>query len=465
LCLPSVPRRLDYQALEDYLIFGYPLVPKTLFCDIRELEPGCWIALSPRGMEEGRFWRWRREERPCDEPTAVAATKDTLLEALRGHLIADVPIGVLLSGGIDSSLLVSLLKKELNADLEAFTVRFGEADYDESPYARIVADHLGVRHHELLLPSGTASFDQIHGIMDQFDQPFADSSAIPTYLISQELRKHVRVVIGGDGGDEMFGGYPRFYYADVSERLGRLPPLVVGMRLGARALAAVAPNTMRKFARLLAAAGADGNFRLMNLSCYVYPQTVGEALAPRVRKEIAGYVPQFALPGQSACDGRSLIDATVQYALPGDYLRKVDIASSAHGLEVRVPFLANQVLDFASRLPHRLKYTGIRSAKKLLRDLLARYVPPSILNHPKTGFGIPIDRYLSLRQRKVVFEMLTGPGSRIAEILNMEHFTPVLRGFVDHRWDRSRFSRYMVYQHAYLLWSLERWLRKWNPST
>jgi asparagine synthase (glutamine-hydrolysing) len=465
--LPGAPRRLDRQALVDHLIFGYPLGPKTFFQDVRELPPGHWMRVGPAGaVREGCFWSWQRQERAWDDGEALEAAKETLTRTLRSHLVADVPIAALLSGGVDSSLLVSLLARELGADLQTFTVRFEDSAYDESPYARLVAKHLGIRHHEIEVSHGGPLLDEIQQIMDRFDQPFADSSAIPTFLVSREIRKHAKVAIGGDGGDEMFGGYPRFHYADVAQRLGRLPAgMLAALRWVTRCAGGPLPDLARKAGRVLAAASARGAERLQDLVCYVYPHMLADVLSPAALETVRGYVPGFGADGAAGCcDGRQLIDATVKYALPGDYLRKVDMMSAAHGLEVRVPYLGAAVLDFAATLPRRLKYRGSRSGKLLLRELLRSYVPPAVLRRPKTGFAIPIDRVLSPAERREVHALLCGRDSCIPQFFNSAYLTPLLEAFVSQQWDRSRWSRYMIYQQVYLLWSLDRWLRCWKPS-
>jgi asparagine synthase (glutamine-hydrolysing) len=465
--VPGLPRRLDYEALVDYLVLGYPLAPKTFFRDVRELEPGAWLKISSRGFEQGSYWTWHRAEADWSEPEALARAGDALVETLRLHLLADVPVGALLSGGVDSSLLVSLLARELKADITAFTVRFQEAAYDESPYARMVSGRLGIPHREIEVAGGTASLEEVHQIMDQFDQPFADSSAIPTYLVSREIRRHVKVVIGGDGGDEMFGGYVRFRYADVARRLGRVPaPLLAGGRGLCRGAGWLVPALSRRCGRMLKAAGASGSRRLLNLSCYNDPDELTAVLSPGAQREAGGYLPVLSADGapETSWDGRQMIDAAVRQTLPGDYLRKVDVMSSAHGLEVRVPYLGDRILDLAARLPHRLKYDNSRNAKKLLRQLLLRYVPREVFDRPKWGFGIPIDTYFSAESREAIRAAVLDPGSRMTELLSREHMEPLLAGFVHGDFNRSRWSRYAVYQNAYLLWGLSRWLQQWEPS-
>ncbi len=178
LRVPDVPRRLNYQALEDFLVLGYPLAPKTMFLDVCELEPGTTLRVSRRGIEKQRFWSWHQIPASLGESAALEQTQSALTESLREHLVSDVPIGVLLSSGIDSCLLVALLAKVLREDVETFTVSFTEAAYDESPFAEVVARSLGVRHRKIVLNLRLADISLIEDILVQFDQPFADSSAI-----------------------------------------------------------------------------------------------------------------------------------------------------------------------------------------------------------------------------------------------------------------------------------------------
>ena len=245
LTVPDIARRLSYRALADYLVFGYPLLPDTFFHDIKELEPGAWLQISPSGIIRGRFWNWQREPAFFHEEEALERTEEAITQSLREHLISDVPIGALLSGGIDSSLLVAILVKVLGQDIQTFTVGFADSAYDESPYARQVAKHLGTRHHEIRLDTATPDLSIVDEVLCQFDQPFGDSSAIPTFLICREIRKFVKVVIGGDGGDEMFGGYERFRHADLAKRVGVLPGWCLqAYRQTTRRLRRLAPSTI-----------------------------------------------------------------------------------------------------------------------------------------------------------------------------------------------------------------------------
>ena len=223
LAASAMPRRLHYPALAEFLLLSYTIPPKTFFEDIHELAPGTWLSMGHGGLRRGRYWTWTR--RPADWPEALALdiSEQAIVGSLTEHLVSDVPVGAFLSGGIDSSVLIALLAKVLGKRLPTFTVAFDAAGYDESPYARMVAQALGTEHHEIALKSGEGNLSLVDNILDHFDQPFGDSSAIPTFLICQEVRKSVKVVIGGDGADEMFGGYRRFWHADLARTIGRLP--------------------------------------------------------------------------------------------------------------------------------------------------------------------------------------------------------------------------------------------------
>lgn len=471
LAAPAIPRRLNYQALADFLRLGYTLPPATFFSDIRELEPGSWLEISPSGIARGRFWEWRRTPADLSDDDALEASEEALTESLRDHMVSDVPIGAFLSGGIDSSLLVALLTRKLGLQIDTFHVRFGESRYDESEYARAVAAHLGTRHHEVMAGDfgrsgeGLQALEIADRVLAQFDQPFGDSSAIPTYLVCREIRKHVKVAISGDGGDEMFGGYSRFWYADVVHRLAAMPRWLLHAAIKASSgLRTFWPDRFREAQRLLTAAAPGSGDRLLSICNYLGRAELPLALRPSAYQRVGKDEPRFCLNGHGGGpSGADLIDSTVRFTLPGDYLRKVDVMSSAHGLEVRVPFLGEPVLECAAKLPHALKYRGARN-KLLLRKLAARYLPQRVARKPKWGFGIPLDSWLGESGRAAVRSLLDSPGAQIRALFRPEYSTPLLRSFAEGRWDRSTLSRYGLYQRVYALWSIERWLNRWRPS-
>jgi len=466
LRVPGVPRRLDYQAFADFLVLGYPLAPKTMFSDLSELEPGTWLRVSRQGIEKRRFWSWLQVPACLGESAALEQIQAALTESLREHLVSDVPIGVLLSGGIDSSLLVAFLAKVLGEDVETFTVSFAEAAYDESPYAEAVARSLGVRHRKIVLDPRLADLSLIDNILVQFDQPFADSSAIPTYFICKEIRKSAKVAIGGDGGDEMFGGYRRFSHADMAKLAGTLPgAFLKASEAVLTGIAGIAPHLSRMGKRFIRSAASRDEGRLLALSCYTFPDQLPEMIEPAVMKTIGKYVPSMSLNGHGTSNpgGKEFVDSTVRYALPGDYLRKVDVMSGAHGLEVRVPFLGEHVLECAAKIPAHLKYSR-KKTKIILRKLAEKYLPKAIVEKPKGGFGIPLDSWLGRNGREEVRSLLNSRRAGIRDVIRPEYSDQLLSGFVDQNWNASRRSRFNTYQQVYMLWSLERWLARWKPA-
>ena len=402
------------------------MAPATFFADVRELPAGHWLEICRDNLRSGQFWSWRREEQDWSEAQSLTKTKEALLVTLEEHMIADVPVGAMLSGGIDSSLLVSFMARELGIRVETFTVSFGDREFDELSYASIIAKHSGLRHRRVVVPSESiADLDEIHRVMDQFDQPFVDSSAIPTYLLCRKLRNHVKVAIGGDGGDETFGGYPRFRIADMASRAGRCPdPLLWAAASLRRPLSWVSPGAARKFGKFVRAARRGPERRLFDMIAYNDPDRLPELLAPDARPRLDGYTPRLPNAGGDgfAGDGRDMIDATFNVSLPSDYLRKIDIMSMAHGLEIRVPFLGKRVLELAARLPHRWKHRGRHGGKTLLRTMLREYLPADeqITRRGKAGFGIPLDTSLSATKRQAIETMLTSRNARIRPLINPE---------------------------------------------
>jgi len=462
----QVPRRVDHQAIVDFMMLSYPIGPKTPFSGICELDPGTWLRVSSAGVTRGRYWSWSRDPSEWTAEQATDQARTAILESLQEHLVSDVPIGAFLSGGIDSSLLVAMLVRDKGADIEAFTVAFSESAYDESPYAIEVAKALGIRHRVIRLDRSEADINLVNKLLDQFDSPYGDSSAIPTYLVCKEIRKHVKVAISGDGGDEMFGGYTRFWYADVARRIASLPkPGLKAIQTGSQLFKSFSPDLYRKSSRFLRSARELGDRRLLALSCYIFPEELYEIFNGDFLQQLAGYVPALSKNGLRPDDvgGAQFIDATVKTALPGDYLRKVDMMSSAVGLEVRVPYLGEDVMACARRIPTHLQYSR-KSNKQILRRLAIKYLPKSVADKPKWGFGIPVDSWLGRAGREEIRSLLMSPRAHIRAVIRPEYIEALLRDFVDQVWNSARRSRFNTYQQVYFLWSLERWLARWKPA-
>jgi asparagine synthase (glutamine-hydrolysing) len=409
--LADFPTDVDPSAVAEYLAFGYVPEPRSIFAAVRKLSPGHVLVWDrEHGSRVRRYWSPVRDEIAIDEQEAVEELRRLLAESVRLHLEADVPLGAFLSGGIDSSGVVAHMVREIGTHgapkrVRTFSIGFDEAEFNEAPHAASVAAALGTEHTEVIVrPDADALIDQL---VPSFDEPFADSSALPTYLVSRLAREHVTVALSGDGGDELFGGYTRY-----AEALGR---------------GAVGSATLRSFAGTVARQlphASPGRNRLLDVSRGPrgrYAATV--ALPLRVAE---GGVARASLARHTAGGGfESLLDRwfdeskqrdfatqmmlvdTMSY-LPGDILTKVDRASMAVSLEARVPLLDHHLVEFAASLPSALKLRD-GSGKWILREVLAPLLPAEVFTRPKQGFAVPLRRWLRRELRHRVDHLLRAP--------------------------------------------------------
>ncbi|MFL6245834.1 MAG: asparagine synthase (glutamine-hydrolyzing) [Thermoanaerobaculia bacterium] len=393
---PEFPRRLDAAAVEHYLAFGY--VPRDLCIihGVRKLLPGCALRYD---IDTGRTHDWRYWDLPEQDSRANERSAedlaDELHELLRGavrrQLIADVPVGILLSGGIDSSLVTAMAASVSSQPVKTFTISFpGHAAQDEAPYARIVARHFGTDHKEL--PAEEASLEILPRLVRQFDEPIADSSAIPTYLVSRAIREHATVALGGDGGDELFGGYPQYIWGTRIARAQSLIPSPL------RAVIRRAAKSMSVGTRGRNYAVALGSTRFQTLSRtslffdeeWRRAMLVGGNGAHPTPEELRV---ELTAGARSMLQGMQRID--FRSYMVDDILVKVDRASMLASLETRAPFLDPAVIEFAfARVPDRLK-TTFNQRKILLRTLAARLLPSELDLHRKQGFTIPLSAWFA----------------------------------------------------------------------
>ena len=460
-------RRADPVAMHDYLAQGYATTPATCWADIRQLEPGTWLEVGPGGVKTGRYWTWRAHEScTLSLAEAVTATEETLAQALEYHLVSDVPVAAFLSGGLDSSLGIALLPPQRRQELRTLCMRFAEPDFDEGEAARVVADHCGTIHEEVVMKDYRDDPELFSRVVESFDEPFGDSSCLPTYLVCRSMRQHVKVALSGDGGDEILGGYQRY---------------VTATRLAATARLSAGGAFLDPLARMVGAFGNTGRkmekgWRLarqprveMLLSLHTY-------FTEAERLEL--YQPDFAVlalsAGQTAERFRELLPDDVSdplqqlmaaefgLRLHADYLRKVDVTSSAHGLEVRVPYLDNALLDLSAQLPNRYKMNRRGDTKIISRHLARKHLPPSVARRKKQGFSVPLDSWIGPNMTCFVHDTLLSPDARVNAYLRPEGVRRVWDAFrcpnaVSASGQLSRFQRY---QRLFLLMSLELWLRK-----
>ena len=446
---PAFDRAIDPDALRIYLRYGYVPAPLTIFAAARKLPPAHFAVFENGALMVERYW----------DPVAIALSPpvqmtteeaDAELEArlrtaVAGRMIADVPVGAFLSGGIDSSLVVALMQEIGSTPARTFTIRFDNPEYDESAHAAAVAAHLGTEHH-VETCSVPTMLDVVDRLPAFFDEPFADSSAVPTYLVSAATRRHVTVALSGDGGDELFVGYPRYFYIQRGQWLLRAPRPV---RRSAAVVAAAAPwRRVRRIADVLREEDADPYARFIGY-------WGGEDLA-----RLAGDIPDN--PAYAAARARlgALTPAAqapildlVSY-LPEDILTKVDRASMAVSLETRCPLLDHRVAELALRLPLHMRSDG-RTGKLPLRRLLEKRVPRALFDRPKMGFGVPLGDWFRgpLRERMSAYV----DGRLLVDIgLDPEPAQFAWRQFLagrNHRLDQ-----------LWSIFALGGWIQHWKPA-
>lgn len=406
LAVPGFQRRINLRAFSDYLTFKYVPGPQTIFEGIQEIPPAHLAVWRDGTFNLKRYWQLK----PADtESHSLAYYSEGLLhhleESVRLHLVSEVPLGAFLSGGIDSSAIVALMCRAGQGKVKTFTIGFedGQVGIDERPYARSIATQYGTDHSEYLYENPQKQIpDMLPAIIQAFDEPFADSSAIPNYMISEAARKFVTVALSGTGGDELFAGYERYRGALVAERYRRIPRLVrhglidpVIRSLPEFKAAGLWVDRAKRFTE-----GADLPLpqRYQRFLAAFDEREKAEILSADVLnslKNSGAYATPMAMGHVEPCDDPLdwMLMADMQTYLPDDELRKTDRLSMWHSLEVRVPFLDHKVVEFAASIPAKHKLNGM-TKKFVLLKALAGHLPIDILNRRKQGFSIPLGDWL-----------------------------------------------------------------------
>lgn len=419
--LPGWKSELNEDALASYLRFAYVPSPHSIFRGIDKLAPGHLATVDASGeIKTSAYWRLADVARdglssPLDASDAEATDMlETLLgDAVKRRLVADVPLGAFLSGGVDSSTVAAMMRANSTAPVRTYSIGFGERSYDEAPHAKAVARHLGTEHTELYVSPREAEA-AIPELPTIYDEPFADSSQVPTYLLSKLTRKHVTVALSGDGGDELFAGYTRHRFARALTAmpagvghalacgLGVAGPALWDRLFGfvpARRRPSLAGDKVLKTAAVLREGSAGAYRRLV--SAWDEPEKIA-----RKGREVKGPIfdPQIERAFPDGLARMQYLD-TLTY-LPDDILTKVDRASMAVALEVRVPILDHRIVELSWRLPARFKMRRGKG-KWLLRQVLYRHLPPDLVERPKSGFAIPIGTWLRGPLRPWAEELLS----------------------------------------------------------
>jgi len=408
---------VDGDSLSLMLRYGYVPSPRSIYRGIYKLPPGTILQVKADGSfgEPEEWWSFRRVVQNAQnnkfdfsEQEAVDQLEEVLGLAVREQMVADVPLGALLSGGIDSSLIVALMQAQSRQPIRTFTIGFQEKEYDESSHAQRVSRHLGTHHTELQVTPGQA-LEVIPRLPEIYDEPFADASQIPTALVCELTRKHVTVALSGDAGDELFGGYNRhFWVPSFWEKIKYIPPFArAGIASAITAFPATGYNRIERTARSLLSSSlrvSHPGDKLHKLAA-VLSASSRENLYQNLVNQWRGPLPLLSeteppsllsdpsrWPATTNFSEQMMAVDTLTY-LPDDILVKVDRAAMAVGLEIRVPFLDQRVIDFAWRLPVGLKIRG-KTGKWILRQLLHRYIPRALFERPKQGFSAPIGEWL-----------------------------------------------------------------------
>jgi asparagine synthase (glutamine-hydrolysing) len=468
---PEFRPTLDRGAVAQYFRFGYVGAPRTPLQATFKVLPGTILSFRAAAGEVAApvvepYWSatsvfTQALGRRARTATSGAQELEALLrDAVRMRMIADVPIGAFLSGGIDSSLIVALMQAQSTRRVRSFTVRFDETRYDESQFARAVAEHLGTDHTELRVTPRDA-LSLVPRLAAICDEPMADASQIPTALIAALTRRHVTVSLSGDAGDELFGGYDRYTQAArLLQRVSRWPyalRALAGAALGATAGISRLPGLRgatvfrhaHKLRRLITARDPAELYALY-VSRWQDGAVAGEGAGTDGRMLAAGL---GAIPDATFEDQMMLLDFLVY--LPDDILIKVDRASMAVGLETRVPFLDPRVIELAWSLPQHLKISP-QGGKRVLRQILGKYVPPRLFERPKMGFGVPLAAWLRGPLREWAEDLLSEAEVRRAGVLDPRAVRATWRAHLSARADRS--------SHLWDVLVFQGWLRELRPS-
>ncbi len=468
VCQPEVSRTLDWEAFHHYLAFGYTPAGRSIFAEIAKLPPAHWAVLRDGALVLQRYWALPRSDGgPGRSPSvrdAAARVRELLRDAVRLRLGSDVPLGVFLSGGVDSSVVVASMREVTGQRIATFSIGFGRAasSYDELPYARMVAQRFETDHHEEILEPKVREL--LPALVQHFDEPFADSSAVPTFVVAQATAHHVKVALSGIGGDETFAGYPRYLGLRLSGPYGRLPRWLRALS-GAALLRLVrdsesSPNRGDWIRRFVIGSDRPLPGRYIEWTRFFTEADLTRlatlALRERWKADVeAAHRTAFAPYGHAdPTDGAFRIDLSTY--LPDDLLVMADRMSMAYSLELRAPFCDHRVIEESLSIPPAVKLPGFR-LKGLLRAAFADVLPAEVLSHRKQGFMIPLGRWLRTDLRDMMEDLLSPDRVRArglfvpeaVEVLKQEHLC------------RTR-------AHSDRLWTLmiaELWMREYLDRT
>lgn len=462
LQVPGMPRELDETAVDAYLTYQYVPHPQSILKGFRKLPPahfGLWKGgtFSVQKYWEPDFAEPSRQGQFRNLQDARVQLRETLTESVRLRMRSDVPLGAFLSGGIDSTIISGLMQQQATRPIQTFSIGFPVAEFDERTYAREAACHLGTDHHEYVVEP--EALEILPELIWHYDEPFSDSSAIPTLYLAKMTRKHVTVALSGDGGDELFAGYRRYQAVKLGGWIDRLPmPLrnFLAWNLWQKFPASVRQNSRRRrLKRLLSAIALEPRRRYLKWVSIFDEERRRELYTPEFQQKIQKFsAADFLLQAYEQCPQRDFVTQTtcadVLTYLPCDILHKVDVATMAHSLEARCPFLDHQVVNLAARMPMSWKLSG-NQGKQILIDTFSDFLPPRIQSRPKMGFGVPLDYWFRNELRPLLEDVLYDSRTLARGFFRPAAIRQLIDEHITRQWD-----------HSYRLWSLlvlELWQR------
>jgi asparagine synthase (glutamine-hydrolysing) len=441
----------DYQALYQFVCLGYVPHPNTGFQGIKKLPPGHYLVTDGEKVILKPYWSLQVE--PSDsviinETEVRRELLDLLMEATQMRLVSDVPVGVLLSGGIDSNAVTAMMGRHLN-QIKTFTVGFEDELYDERKEARFLAEKLGTDHHEMIVKP--AIRDILSKLVGAYDEPFADPSSIPSYYVAQMASQHVKVVLNGDGGDESFAGYGKYVQGIAGENLRGIPTTISSFL--SRMLDRKRAGKAKSLSEVLALSGISPASVFAQLGLVIPVPYVDSLINPNFKDLIGNENPLAHLlecyeKHHTGDIVNTMLAVDRETYLPDDLLFKIDIATMSHGLEARSPLLDHHLVKYVARLPGNLKLRGLKK-KYILKEALRDVLPPQVLNRKKRGFDVPVGRWLRNELKEALRDALSDDGL----IGNIFERTKLEKMFEDHLSDHKDWGRFLWMILMLHLWS------------
>jgi asparagine synthase (glutamine-hydrolysing) len=455
---PDISREIQPEAIDAYLSFMCVPAPLTAYRSIRKLEPGHWLRWRKGEITIERYWQPDFSQKlDISEEEAGERAIEILRDSVKVRLMSEVPLGAFLSGGIDSSAVVALMAQESNEKVKTFSIGFEEQDFSELHHARRVAEWVGADHHEFIVRPDAVEILPL--LVEHYGEPYADSSAVPTYYVARETRKHVTVALNGDGGDESFAGYERYAAMQLAENYRKVPEFVrksVKVGVGLIPTSELGRSRLRSGKRFLEAASLPKVDRYLRWMSIFDAAAKSSLYSDAFKSETtSGYAKSLLEPWFVRANGSGFVDASLladlMTYLPNDLLVKVDIATMAVSLEARSPFLDHHVIEFAASLPEKFKLRGL-TTKYLLKKVLRKLLPSENLDRRKMGFGVPIGHWFRGKMQPFLREVVLSE-----KALNRGLFRPeTVRQIVDQHTEGKR-------DYSHQLWTLlmlELWFQR-----